>query len=348
MPPERRAPANKWAIALAVGICLAFLYIVRLAVLPFLLAAAIAFAADPAVEWLMRKAQLTRAKAALIVYLLLMAAIGGAIYGSTVSLAGELVHVGHDLPELLQRLLHEAFGGDTITLFGRTLNAGDLANQATGGLISAVGQPSQWLKLGLYAFALVTGLTLLIVLTYFFLEGGQQLAASALWLVPPEYRAEVEEMVGRITPMLRRYLVGLLIIFVFASITTWAFIQFVLHLPEPVLLGLITGAFEMIPVIGPAASATLIGLLSLEQHGVWALVAFAVYVTSFRLIIDRLLGPVVLGAAARLHPVIVMFALLAGGLVLGVVGVILAVPVAATVKIVLQHYYSQPMRTRLR
>jgi predicted PurR-regulated permease PerM len=46
----------------------------------------------------------------------------------------------------------------------------------------------------------------------------------------------------------------------------------------------------------------------------------------------------------RLHPVVIMFAMLTGGLVLGVVGVILAVPVAASVKIVLQHYYAQPTR----
>jgi predicted PurR-regulated permease PerM len=52
----------------------------------------------------------------------------------------------------------------------------------------------------------------------------------------------------------------------------------------------------------------------------------------------------VLGRAARLHPTVVMFAFLAGGLFLGVAGVILAVPVAASVKVVLDHYYSQPTR----
>jgi predicted PurR-regulated permease PerM len=144
--------------------------------------------------------------------------------------------------------------------------------------------------------------------------------------------------------MLRRYLIGLFVIFVFAALTTWAFIGFVLHLSYPLLLGIITGALELVPVIGPAASAGLIGLLSLEQHGIWSLVAFTIYVTAFRLAIDRLLGPVVLGTAVALHPVVIMFAMLAGGLVLGVIGVILAVPVAASVKIVLEHYYSHPTR----
>jgi predicted PurR-regulated permease PerM len=67
-------------------------------------------------------------------------------------------------------------------------------------------------------------------------------------------------------------------------------------------------------------------------------------VTVFRVVIDRLIGPVILGRAVSLHPVVVIFALLAGGLVLGMAGILLAVPVAASVKIVLDYYYSHPMR----
>ena len=66
--------------------------------------------------------------------------------------------------------------------------------------------------------------------------------------------------------------------------------------------------------------------------------------TVYRVAIDRLIGPVILGSAVSLHPVVVIFAFLAGGLFLGIAGIILAVPVAASVKIVLDYYYSHPMR----
>jgi predicted PurR-regulated permease PerM len=343
-PPERRRPANKWAIALAVAISLAFLYIVRLAVLPFLIAAAIGFAASPAIDWLARHARLSRAWAALIVYLAVMAVVAAGAYVTYAAFAVEVRHIAGDLPQLIERFLHELFGGDTVSLFGHELRVDALAQQAVGGLVALVGQPGKWLMFGLYTFGAITGLTLLIVLIYFFIADGPELFAGVLWLVPPEYRDEVAEVADKIAPMLRRYLVGLFLIFVFAVIATWLFIRFVLHLPFPLLLGLVTGALEMIPVVGPAASATLVGLLSLEQHGLWALAAFAVYVTVFRLAIDRLLGPIILGTAVRLHPVVIMFAMLAGGLVLGVIGVIIAVPVAASVRIVLQHYYAQPTR----
>jgi predicted PurR-regulated permease PerM len=346
MAPERRPPASKWAIAVAVAIALAFLYIVRIAVLPFLIAAAIAFAGEPAIRWLGRHAHLSRGPAALVVYVAIMGLAAGGAYLASVSFAAELSHVATDLPTLIERFLRELFGGEAISVFGHSLRADALAQQAVGRVVAALGAPEQWLLFGLYGFAAVTGFTLLIVLIYFFLHSGPSLAAGALWLVPPEYRDEVAEIAGKIVPMLRRYLIGLFAIFVFAAVVTWLFIRFVLHLPFPVMLGIVTGAFEMIPVIGPAASATLIGLLSLEQHGFWALAAFAVYVTLFRLAIDRVLGPVILGTAVSLHPVVVMFAMLSGGLLLGVIGVILAVPVAAAVKIVLEHYYSHPTRGR--
>jgi predicted PurR-regulated permease PerM len=343
-PPERRRPANKWAIALAVAISLAFLYIVRLAVLPFLIAAAIGFAASPAIDWLGRHARLGRGPAALVVYVAVMAVVAAGAYVTYAALSFEVGHIARDLPQLIDRFLRELFGGEAVTLFGRPLHASALADQAASGLVAMIGEPRRWFMLGLYAFGAVTGLTLLVVLVYFFLADGPEIYEGALWLVPPEYRGEAAEVADKIAPMLRRYLVGLFVIFVFAAIATWLFIRFVLHLPFPVLLGLVTGALELIPVVGPAASATLIGLLSLEEHGLWSLAAFAVYVTAFRLAIDRLFGPIILGAAVRLHPVVIMFAMLAGGLVLGIIGVIIAVPVAAAVRIVLQHYYAQPTR----
>lgn len=343
-PQERRPPANKWAITLAVALGLAFLYVVRLAVLPFLIAAAVAFAADPAIEWLMGRVRVSRPLAGLIVFLLITFVVGGAFFLAFRPLGGELHHVLQDLPELIARLLRGLFGGNSVKLFGHELRADQIADQAARDLVATFAHPERLLAFGLYGFAALTGAVLLVVLIFFFLRSGPELADSVLWLVPPEYRDEVREVAGKIVPMLRRYLLGLFAIFVFASVVTWAVLSFALQLPFPGVLGVTTGALELIPVIGPAASATLIGLLSIEQHGIWALIVFAAYVTGFRLAIDRLLGPLILGAAVRLHPVIIMFSMLSGGLVLGIIGVILAVPVAATVKIVLQHYYSHPTR----
>jgi predicted PurR-regulated permease PerM len=344
MAQERRAPVNKWAVALAVGAALGFLYIVRLAVLPFLIAAAIAYVAEPANLWLRRRLGLSREMAAVATYAVVMGVLGALGYWVMQTLLVDFTAAFHDAPRLLHKFFTELFGGEQIDLFGRQLDARQISQQILDALFAEIGSPQQILRLAVSGFAIVTATVLVIVLIFYFLHAGPQLAAGALWLVPPEYRDEVAEVTREIDPVLRRYLVGLFAIFVFATIVSWLAIRFALGLPFALLLGLLTGLLELIPVIGPMISATLVGLLALEQHGFWAVVVFAVYVTVFRLLIDRVVGPVVLGKAARIHPVVVMFAFLAGGLFLGVPGVILAVPVAASVKIVLAHYYSQPTR----
>jgi predicted PurR-regulated permease PerM len=71
---------------------------------------------------------------------------------------------------------------------------------------------------------------------------------------------------------------------------------------------------------------------------VWA---YAGYATALRLSIDQLVGPVVLGNAARVHPVVVIFGFLAGGALFGIVGMILAVPAALLVKVTLAVLYRE-------
>ncbi len=344
MALERRAPVNKWAVGVAVAVALAFLYVVRLAVLPFLIAAAIAYIASPAFRWLHRRLRLSRVNAAMAIYTFVLALFSALSYAVFTMLAGDLSSVITHAPQLIHKFLSELFAGERMQIFGRELDAGEITQRIVDSAFSSFSQPLQWLDVALYVFGGFTAIVLIIVLLFYFLTAGPQLARGVLWLVPPEYREEVAEIAAKIDPMLRRYLVGLSIIVVIATGMSWLAIRFALGLPFAFLLALLTGLLELIPVLGPMISAGLIGLLSLEQHGLWAVVAFAIYVTAFRLVIDRVLGPVVLGHAAKLHPTVVIFAFLAGGLFLGVAGVILAVPVAAGVKIVLEHYYAQPMQ----
>jgi len=82
------------------------------------------------------------------------------------------------------------------------------------------------------------------------------------------------------------------------------------------------------------------GLVAVEQaataRDIWAYVGYAI---ALRLSIDQLVGPIVLGNAARLHPVVVIFCFLAGGALFGIVGMILAVPAALLIKMSLSVLY---------
>ncbi len=90
----------------------------------------------------------------------------------------------------------------------------------------------------------------------------------------------------------------------------------------------------------PTSAAILAGLVSLRTAtGTANIAEYALYATVLRLSIDQLVGPIVLGRAAHAHPVLIIFCFMAGGIVLGIPGVILAVPVALVVKITLATLY---------
>ena len=107
------------------------------------------------------------------------------------------------------------------------------------------------------------------------------------------------------------------------------------------LLALLTGIAETLPFIGSTAVAIIAGLVALHTaSGIMSIVAFAIYATVLRLSIDQLVAPLVLGRAANVHPVLIIFCFLAGAVTFGIAGVILSVPVALTVKTTLATLYA--------
>jgi predicted PurR-regulated permease PerM len=116
----------------------------------------------------------------------------------------------------------------------------------------------------------------------------------------------------------------------------------VLGLHHAFILALLTGVLEIIPLVGPLSAAVIAGLVAVQQAASsWDIWGYVIYATVLRLSIDQLVGPIVLGNAARLRPVLVMFCFLVGGALFGVVGVILAVPTALAVKVTLSVLYSE-------
>jgi predicted PurR-regulated permease PerM len=85
------------------------------------------------------------------------------------------------------------------------------------------------------------------------------------------------------------------------------------------------------------------GLVALRgATSAWNILAYVIYAILLRVSIDQLLGPIVLGRAARVHPTLVIFCFLSGGLLFGIPGIIMALPVALAVKTVLASLYDEP------
>src|SRR5919204_429972 len=111
--------------------------------------------------------------------------------------------------------------------------------------------------------------------------------------------------------------------------------------PFSILLAILTGVLEVIPIVGPITAGAIACLVALGHPAPWGLsqiwyvVIVAVMYTVLRHAEDYFVIPLVIGRIVKLHPAVVIFSLLTGGAVFGLLGVLVAVPVAATARLVL-------------
>ena len=342
--PETQRRANGWAVAAVAAVAAAaawLVYLLRYILLPFVFAAALAYVASPADGVAQSRLRLPHWAAVLLVYVgyvALAAGLGCLIVFSVQRQAEELVQHGR---ELLRAGIAQVLGGNEAQWMGRKLRAGEIADETIRQVIAWLGTPLNAAEAAFFAFGLLMSVVLTLVLLFYFLYSGDRLARGSLSLVPPRFRPRVQSFAARLKPVLGRYIRGVFAIVAFTVFVSWLAIAWLLHLPNAVLLALVIGLFEMAPVIGPTVAVALAGIVALEQGKVWTVIAFAAYYTGLRIAIDEVLGPLIFGHAVTLHPVVILFVFLVGGALFGLLGLVLAVPVAASVKIVLKALYAE-------
>jgi predicted PurR-regulated permease PerM len=138
--------------------------------------------------------------------------------------------------------------------------------------------------------------------------------------------------------VLSRYVRGLLFLVALMSAVTWAGLTFVFHLPFALPIAIATGLLEVIPFVGPIAAGALAAVVAFSHGGVGLTVGVAVFYFVLRQAEDQLVMPAVIGRAVALHPAVIIFAVLAGGTIGGVLGTLLAIPTAAALKVLLDHW----------
>ncbi len=256
-------------------------------------------------------------------------------------LVPQLVSLARHTPEIVHQMLTELFRGREIVLFGRRLEVDDLTQKVSSRVGELLAKPEVVIPAAMTGMEALIGVFLTLVVLFYFMLHGARLAEGALWTVPPRHRVRVRAMVEEINPMLGRYVRGIAVVVLYATLVAWLGIGLLFHWPHAVPLSLATGLLELIPVVGPIISGTMLAVVAIQQESLGVAIGFAGFAIALRLSIDQIVGPVVLGRAVTIHPVVVIFAFLAGGTLLGILGVIIAVPIAATVKIVLWHLYRE-------
>ena len=328
------------AVLIGALVLTVFLYWIKLILLPFVLAAIVAYICTPLLDWAAARTRWPRLLFAVGLFIVLSAIVLATVILASQRLVDEARAIASDLQPMLENFAREAIGNQPIRLFGTAVSASDLVQSAVERVRDWAGQSDQLATIAGYSLVSLMGAFLTMVLLFYFLLSGERIAAGIFWVVPPHRRPLVERIWERLDPVLLRYFIGILGIVIYTSAAAYIGLGIVLGIHHALLLALLTGVLETVPVIGPTAVAVLAGLVSLRTAtGFGNVVEYALYATVLRLSIDQLVGPVILGRAAHVHPVLIIFCFLAGGVILGIPGVILAVPVALAIKSTLATIY---------
>jgi predicted PurR-regulated permease PerM len=328
------------AVILAAAALAVFLYFIKLILLPFLLPAVLAYLCTPVLDRLATRTRWPRSLFAVLFFLAFL--VIGALF---LDLAGARIFaeargLTTDLQGMIERLVRDAIGSQPVHLLGYTVDAHQLVQGLLTKLSDWLGQSNVLVTVASYGLVAIMGTFLMAVLLFYFLLSGRRVAGGIFWMVPPHRRALANRIWQRLDPVLTRYFLGMIVVMIYATVASYVGLKYFLGIEHAILLAFLTGILETVPVIGPTSAAIIAGLISLRTAtGFMSIIDYALYATALRLSIDQLVGPFVLGTAAHVHPVLIIFCFLAGGIVFGIPGVIMAVPVALLIKSTLATLY---------
>lgn len=339
---ERGSAPSPMVLVILVGI-IVFLYFVRTILLPFVIGGIVAFVCAPLIDGIARRTRLPRWLPALAVLIALLGITALIALLGLPPLIHQVARIAGDFEGTLEGFVRALIGNGTLDVMGKTFNASTITTELLGTLRTWVASDSHAAEIVTYGVAAAFAVLLIWVVLGYSLFDAPQIARGLMWLVPPQHRPFAKRVLAELDPLLRRYFIGVALVVAYASTAAYIGLGVALGIRHAVVLAMITGVLEVVPLVGPAAAAILVGLVAVQQAATaGAILAFIAYAIALRVSIDQFFGPIVLGSAARVRPIVVMFCFLAGGLLFGIVGVILAVPIALTLKVVLAVLYHEP------
>jgi predicted PurR-regulated permease PerM len=331
-PIDRRSPffiGMAGAAGVAITIALLELAIRARPVLVLIgLALFIAAGLDPVVSWLTRR-RVPRWAAVVIVLLALAGVIGGFIAAAIPPLAAQTSNLISELPHYAHALQNHN------SELGR-LNAKYHIQQHLSHLLATRGSSLIGGVLGAGALVLGTlaSTLVVIVLVVYFLAGMLQIKQFFYRLAPGSRRPRVILLGDEIFTKVGGFVLGNVATSVIVGLGTYLW-MLAFGIPYPILLALFVALLDLIPVIGSTIGGAVVSLVALTVSLPVAVATLAFYI-GYRLVEDYLLTPRIIGSTVKVPAVVSVVAVLVGGALLGIVGALVAIPVAAALRLLLE------------
>lgn len=313
--------------------------------MPFFVSMILAYLGDPLADWLEDK-RLSRRLAVSVVFLVLSLVVTVALLILIPLLGRQLGQLTEFLPVIfgwvqssLLPWVRESTGLDFSTDFDQ-LRQALMANWKETGTFAAT-LLTQVSKSGLALAFWIANLALIPVVTFYLLLDWDRLKAHIRDLLPRYYEPTLTRLAKQCDETLSAFLRGQLLVMLSLG-TIYAVGLTLLGIQFGALIGLIAGLASIVPYLGVIVGLAIAAIVAFFQYGdVWHLFGVGVVFAVGQMLEGMLLQPLLIGDKIGLHPVAVIFAVLAGGQLFGFTGILLALPVTAVVMVLLRYLHDR-------
>jgi predicted PurR-regulated permease PerM len=334
--PTARSVIRIVLIIVCVVICLYLLFLLRRPITWLLVAIFLAVALSGPVNYL--EAHMRRGLAITLVYLglllipiLLIALIVPPLITEADNFANDVPRYARDLTEFVRE-------NEQLRSINQDYDITSKLEEEAGKLPDKLGGAAGTLRdvgLGIVnsLFALIT----ILVLTAFLLSNGRRWTDAMIAARPTEERQRLRRALDHMGQAVGGYVAGALTIAVIAGVATFIVLS-ILGVPFAAPLAVIAGLFSLIPLVGATIAAVLIGLVTLFENFPTATIIWTIWAIAYQQFENHVIQPQIQKRTVHVHPFITIVAVLFGATLLGVLGALVAIPVAASIQILLREY----------
>ncbi|HLY49448.1 MAG TPA: AI-2E family transporter [Solirubrobacteraceae bacterium] len=294
-----------------------------------------AFALFPVVDAVAQRTRARRSLVILAVYLVLMLLVLVIAYVVIPSLVKELQSLSRNAPHYAHQLRQNA----TIRRFDNRYHISAKLVRDARNLpeeLAKLAGPLKDVTVGAAAF--ITQLLAVLSITFLLVLHGRQYAELGLTLTG-ERQERYRKVLIDIKDSVAQYTLGNIVISVTATVATWIVLT-ILGVPYALALGLIVGFFDFIPLIGATLGAIVVAVATLPVDFPTATIVWIVFIIVWQRIEDYIIQPHVYGRTMNMNPIVTIVSLLVGAELLGILGVLLAIPAAAAIQIILRDWWA--------
>jgi predicted PurR-regulated permease PerM len=339
-----------WALIGIAGlayICYRYLlYPIRIVFPPLILATVLVYLLNPVVTFFERRG-VPRVVATLLLFIVFFSGVGFGVSRLVPVVADQVSGLSEQVPDLIDRAKDGIEEG--ARKLGFHVKAGDVFSSLQSGKKSAQSFFSRITDVAFGVLHVMLVFLLGIVISIYALVDLPKIREGVKAMIPIRRRAEVQEIGRKMSVAVGGFVRGQLLVALFVGLASMLGL-FLVGLPYWALVGLIAGLFNLVPLIGPfigAVPAIFIAFTTPESGAGlfhprpgWPLaVAAAIVLTIVQQIDNHIISPNVVARTVKLHPLTVILSLLAAGTLLGLFGMLFVVPVVASVKILVMHFW---------